>query len=448
MPNSENLATQSKDKADIANQQFQKAFSKKAPLSLNQLATQALQNGMDNDKIGSHSVPPSLHSKYQPMPEITISVPGIIKLLCNLNPSKASGPDSIKPIVLKNLSNEIALFLSVLFQKSLDSGQVPHDWTKACVTPIFKKGDRSDPINYRPISLTCILCKVMEHIVASNLSRHFEQNDILYDLQHGFRERRSCETQLIQLVEELARNTSQGRQTDLILLDFSKAFDRVNHMKLLHKLHQHGVRGNTLSWIKAFLAGRSRTVVLEGGGSSEVPVSSGVPRGSVLGPLLFLLCINGLPGGMRSRVRLFADDAAICVAVNDRSGSGALRRDLGALRAWERLWGMGFGPSGCRVLHVSKSRHPARHMCMLRGQVLGAMDRAGCLGVDIGRDLGWNAHMDRISANAGRALGFLGGGGHRDWRRGGPRGCVPGPGPPSGRVRVRGVGPFRSGLHW
>ena len=157
------------------------------------------------------------------MPEITIFVPGIIKLLCNLNPSKASGPDSTKPIVLKNLSNGIALFLSILFQKSLDSGQVPHDWTKACVTPIFKKGDKSDLINYRPISLTSIVCKVMEHTVASNLSRHFEQNDILYDLQHGFRER-SCETQLIQLVEELARNTSQCRQTDLILLDFSKAY--------------------------------------------------------------------------------------------------------------------------------------------------------------------------------------------------------------------------------
>ena len=124
MPNSENLATQSKDKADIANQQFQKAFSKRNPLSLNHLATQVLQNGMDNGKTGSHSVPPSLHSKYQPMPEITTSVPGVIKLLCNLNLSKASGPDSIELIVLKNLSNEIALFLSVLFQKSLDSGQV------------------------------------------------------------------------------------------------------------------------------------------------------------------------------------------------------------------------------------------------------------------------------------------------------------------------------------
>ena len=145
----------------------------------------------------------------------------------------------------------------------------------------------------------------MEHIVVSNMSRHLEQNDILYDLQHGFRERTSCETQLIQLVEELARNTSQGRQTDLILLDFNKAFDRVNHMKLLHKLHQHGARGITLSSIKAFLTGRSQTVILEGASSSEIPVNYGVPQGSVLGPLLFLLYINDLPENIHSQVRLF-----------------------------------------------------------------------------------------------------------------------------------------------
>lgn len=123
------------------------------------------------------------------------------------------------------------------------------DWVSARVSPIFKKGDKSDPANYRPISLTCIMCKLMEHIIASNLTRHFNKNNILYDLQHGFREKRSCETQLIQLVEDIGRQLTQGNQTDLVLLDFSKAFDKVSHLKLLFKLLMHGVNGKTLKWI-------------------------------------------------------------------------------------------------------------------------------------------------------------------------------------------------------
>ena len=131
----------------------------------------------------------------------------------------------------------------------------------------------------------------MEHIIASNLCKHFNRNNILYDLQHGFREKRSCETQLIQLVEDLARGMTSGKQSDLILLDFSKAFDKVSHLKLLYKLQMHGVQGKTLGWIESFLIGRTQCVVFDGDSSAEFPVSSGVPQGSVLGPILFLLYI-------------------------------------------------------------------------------------------------------------------------------------------------------------
>ena len=123
--------------------------------------------------------------------------------------------------------------------------------------PHLQKGDKTSTANYRPISLTCILCKVLEHIMASYLVKHFDKHDLLYDLQHSFREKKSCDTQLTMLIKDLARNSSTGKQTDLIQLEFSKAFDKVNHSKLIWKLHQYGIRGNALSWIGAFLGNRS-----------------------------------------------------------------------------------------------------------------------------------------------------------------------------------------------
>ena len=157
-----------------------------------------------------------------------------------------------------------------------------------------------------PISLTCILCKVLEHIVASNLVTHLDSHQLLYDLQHGFRSKRSCETQLVMLMEDMSRNAIAGQQTDLILLDFSKAFDKVSHEKLLFKLHRYGVRGHVLHWTNAFLANRSQTVVLEGEKSSQVSVTSAIPQGSVLNPILFLVFINDLPDHIRSKVRLYS----------------------------------------------------------------------------------------------------------------------------------------------
>lgn len=341
------------------------------------------------------------------MPEITIDLNGVLKLLSNLKPDKAAGPDDIKPLVLKELRHEIAPIICLLFERSLATGELPTDWTKARVSPLFKKGDKADPANYRPISLTCILCKVMEHIIASNLTRHLNNNKILYELQHGFREQRSCETQLIQLVEDLSRQLIQGNQVDLVLLDFSKAFDKVNHLKLLFKLAQHGVRGNTLKWIKSFLVGRTQAVVLDGESSDEVPVNSGVPQGSVLGPLLFLLYINDLPEDIQSQVRLFADDTAVYLAVRNSSDANILQADLDKLEIWERTWDMEFNPSKCQVLHINRSKQPIHSRYTLHGQTLESVDSAKYLGVHISKDLTWNTHVSNITSNAYKTLGFI-----------------------------------------
>ncbi|MEW8548727.1 MAG: reverse transcriptase family protein, partial [Candidatus Thiodiazotropha sp.] len=407
MKTNDTLYTDMKDKANILNAQFQSVFTPLSPLSLKELSLMKVQDLVDDKVIDQDHLPEEFTNSTPVMPDIRISETGILHLLKNLKPKKAAGPDRIKPVVLQELREELAPILKVLFERSLDSGTVPSVWTSANVSPLFKKGDKSTAANYRPISLTCILCKVMEHIIASNIVKHLDSNGLMYDLQHGFRERRSCETQLASLIEDLARNSSQGKQTDLILLDFSKAFDKVNHSKLLLKLHSYGIRNSTLRWIQAFLSNRQQRVVVEGEESDSVPVPSGVPQGSVLGPILFLVYINDLPQDIVSQVRLFADDTAIYLTLETKHDSDHLQKDLDRLQAWETRWDMEFNPSKCQVVRVTSSRAPINTVYTLHGQVLEAVTSARYLGVDISNNLSWNTHVDRVAANANRSLGFV-----------------------------------------
>ena len=205
----------SETKANILNEQFSSVFNKDEDIS---------------------TIPDMGPSPHDPVEHITVTEGGVQKILAGLNPHKATGPDQLSARLLKEAATELTPVFTLFFQASVDQGIIPDDWKTANVVPIFKKGDHSKAENYRPVSLTSIACKALEHIVTSSIMKHLDSHNILTDAQHGFRKRRSCETQLIQTVQDLARNIDSAGQTDVILLDFSKAFDKVPHQRLLTKL--------------------------------------------------------------------------------------------------------------------------------------------------------------------------------------------------------------------
>ena len=341
------------------------------------------------------------------MPLINITVAVVEKLLNKLNPYKAPGPNNLQPRILRELNCQIAPVLCNTFKVSLRTGTVPDDWKLANVTPIHKKGSRQLPENYRPVSLTCICCKLMEHILVSRISKHLDRYGILNDSQYGFMRARSCETQLIAFIDDLSKEMQGEGQTDVIVMDFSKAFDKVPHNGLLYKLFKSGIDNITLQWLKRFLEKRRQSVVLEGEHSYSVPVTSGVPQGSVLGPLMFLIFVNDLPCYVKSRVRLFADDTVIYLTIKSESDCRQLQDDLHSLEKWESDWCMECNPSKCHVIRVTRRRTPFKFQNKLHGKVLETADTTKYLRINLSHDLRWNDHVNEITTKANKTLNFL-----------------------------------------
>ena len=348
-------------------------------------------------------------SPFPAMDHITISPPGVFKILSDLEIHKATGPDEIPARLLKGLATELTPVLAVFFQASLNQGIIPDDWKKANVAPIFKKGDRSKPENYRPISLTSVTCKVLEHIVLSNVMTYLEDHNVLSDAQHGFRKKRSCVSQLVLAVQDLAKAIDDREQLDMVLLDFSKAFDKVPHGRLLHKLQFYGIRGHTHQWVSDFLNNRTQQVVLEGSISNTSHVTSGVPQGSVIGPMLFLLFINDLPEYLspNSTVRLFADDCMLYHNIKIEEDALHLQEDIDALQRWESDWLMEFNPHKCQVLHVTNKRKPITKSYSIHGQILDSKSTAKYLGVELHKNLSWNHHINQVAKKANSTRAFL-----------------------------------------
>ena len=215
-------------------------------------------NGQFTDVFtkSEYSQGPLLDRSAPFMEDIVVTKEGVTKLLKGLNPSKALGPDELHPRVLKELATELGPIFAHLFQQSIDYGDIPKEWTLANISPLFKKGDRSLACNYRPVSLTCVPCKLLEHIVCSNIMAHLDEHKLLSDKQHAFRKWHSCETQLATVIYDWAKILDNKGQVDTFILDFEKAFDTPPHELLKSKLFSYGIGGKTLKWINAFLCYR------------------------------------------------------------------------------------------------------------------------------------------------------------------------------------------------
>ncbi len=262
------------------------------------------------------------------VPQLIIGEEGVLKQIKNLKPDKAPGPDGIAPWMLHMCAEEVTPVLTDIFQTSVDEGVLPRQWREANICAIFKKGAKEEPSNYRGVSLTSVVSKILEHIIHSHIMKHLGSHDILVDNQHGFRAKHSTVTQLVLTIHNLTKNMELGQSTHMAILDFAKAFDKVPHERLITKLEHYGIRGPLLKWIRHFLTSRTQTVVCNGASSTPRRVLSSVPQGTVLGPLLFLLFINDLPSNLQSTARLFADDCFIYVGANTQKELDILQEDL------------------------------------------------------------------------------------------------------------------------
>ena len=270
--------------------------------------------------------------------------------LKGLNPNKTPGHDKCHPHFLRELADEISDPLSKLFNKSMKEG-AHTSWRKAVITAIHKKGSRSDPGNYRPISITSVLSKVMESFVRDAIVTHMMNNNLFCDEQHGFVPGRDCMTQLLLCLEEWTDMLEKREVFDVIYTDFSKAFDSFPHTRLLTNLQGLGIKGDVLFWIKSFLTKRTQCVNVDGIISDWIMVLSGIPQGSVLGPILFVVFINDMPAEVKNNIcKLFADDCKLYgrieVLDDDR-----LQRDLENLEKWSKIWQLPFNAKKCKVVH-------------------------------------------------------------------------------------------------
>ncbi|CAH8546386.1 unnamed protein product [Dicrocoelium dendriticum] len=350
------------------------------------------------------SVPLSAAVIQPKLTHITFTAGMVLKKLLCMRKHSSPGIDNIHPKSLAVMGESLAEPLARFFQRCFDQMYVPEMWKCGIITPIHKGGSRSDPANYRPVTLLPVLSKVMEAIVADVLTAYLEESAFLAHEQHGFRRNRSCTTNLMLARSSWTKLIDSGAGVDVVYLDFSKAFDRLDHGILICKLQSFGIGDPLLGWITSFLLHRSLEVKVRGSLSHPIQVECGVPQGSVLGPRLFLMYIDDIAALILSNCLLYADDIKVWRAINTPDDSAILQEDLDKVYAWSVQNQLPFNTEKCRVLHL---RHQSAFFYKLGDHVLHTTAEEKDLGVLIQSDLGCSAQAKKASNASIRNLGLL-----------------------------------------
>lgn len=331
----------------------------------------------------------------------------IVKAIDELDTYAATSHEDIPARILKECKHPLSIPLTLLWRWSFNTGVIPSYLKDQFITPIYKKGDKTDAANYRPISLTSHQIKVFERVIRDRLVCYLETHKIISDNQHGFRRGRSCLTQLLKHYDDILKNLNAGYETDVIYLDYAKAFDKVDHQLLLQKLDLYGIKGKLYNWIKSFLSNRYQTVVVDGHHSEAMPVLSGVPQGSVLGPILFIMYIDDLKNVVKScSTGSFADDTKMQGKVDAAEDTATIQEDLDSVIAWSSKNNMSLHEDKFIYLRYSTAKSSLLNelpftaeyseYTTTSGHLLKPSEVARDLGVQLSSNYSWTYHIGEM----------------------------------------------------
>ena len=354
-----------------------------------------------------YNLPPSKFVNY-PFEDFTVTEEEVEIFINNLNENKSPGPDDIHPIILKSSPKSFSCAITIIFNRSLAYGEIPEDWKLANVSPIFKKGIKSDPSNYRPISLTSVICKILEKIIREKISHYLTINNLISTSQHGFSKGKSCLTNLIEFFDIIINWHDEDNQIDILYLDFARAFDSVAHRKLLLKLKSYGLSRQLLLWIEHWLIGRKQRTQINGKRSAWIDVKSGTPQGTSLSTILFLIYIDDIDNILEKfsiLVSKFADDTKLGKIINCNNDAFEFQKAIDLLMNWSEKWDMKFNVNKCKVIHIGSKNINFQYE--LNHNWLPVDNQETDLGVIITDDLKSSAQCLLARNKANKMLGII-----------------------------------------